>query len=133
MPAAAGAGGVALMTARELFVGVDGGGRGGRAAAAVARRTRRGRWGVRGDVDSVEFRSTLRVRMQSKVPSRVLRGAKEERERAKVSWKELGGDGRAAAGGGGGEGAGSGLRGGKGNFHEVLLDVKIKGKHDKFA
>jgi protein FRG1 len=130
--AGAGAGGMALMTARELFVGIDevegkgkrrGGGGGGDEAATTTAR-------VRGDLDAVEFRSTLRVRMQARFKPR-LRGAREERERAKVSWKEL----EAMVGRRLGEDEVRTLKRARrrGNFHEVLLDVKVKGKHDKFA
>jgi protein FRG1 len=131
VPAPAGAGGMALMTARDLFIGVDEEGgegkkarrRGGEDEGGTSVR-------VRGDVDAVEFRSTLRMRMQARFKPR-LRGAREERERAKVSWKELEGMvGRRL-----GEEEVRVLKRArrKGNFHEVLLDVKIKGKHDKFA
>jgi protein FRG1 len=129
VPAAdAGAGAMALMTARELFVGVDeegGAGKGKRRGGEEGSSVR-----VRGDVDGVEFRSTLRVRMQARFKPK-LRGAKEEREKAKVSWKELEGMvGRKL-----GEEEVRVLKRArrKGNFHEVLLDVKIKGKHDKYA
>jgi protein FRG1 len=111
----AGAGGMALMTGREAFVGAD---------------ERGGVVKVRGDLDGIEFRSTLRVRMQARFKPK-LRVAKEERERVKVSRKELEGMvGRRLE-----EEEVRLLKRARreGNFHEVLLDVKIKGKHDKFA
>lgn len=85
---------------------------------------------VRGDKEGIEFSSSLRVRMQARFKPK-LRVAKEEKARERISRKELEGM------------VGRGLEDGdvkklkrarrEGNFHEVLLDVKVKGKHDKFG
>jgi len=85
---------------------------------------------IRGDATSVSFETTVRIRMQARFKPR-LRANKESKAYEKISRKEL-----------------EGLVGRKleddevkrlrkarreGNFHEEMLDVKVKGKHDKFA
>lgn len=85
---------------------------------------------VRGDAEAIGFASTLRIRMQARFKPR-LKANKEERAREKISRKELE------------EVVGRRLDDGdvkmlkkarrEGNYHEALLDVKVKGKHDKFA
>lgn len=85
---------------------------------------------VRGDAEFIEFRTTMRIRMQARFKPR-LKASKEEKAKEKISRKEL-----------------EEIVGRKlddedvkklkkarrqGNFHEVMLDVKVKGKHDKFA
>lgn len=72
----------------------------------------------------------MRVRMQAKFKPRI-RASKESKAYEKISKKELEGIvGRVLD-----EDEVRRLRRGRreGNFHEVLLDVKVKGKHDKFA
>ncbi len=85
---------------------------------------------IRADADAIEYGSTLRVRMQARFKPRE-RVRKEERARAKIGRKELE------------EMVGRRLEEDEvrmlkrarreGDFHERLLDVKVKGKHDKFA
>ena len=85
---------------------------------------------IRADSEGIDFLSTLRIRMQAKFKPR-LRAKKEDRAREKISRKELE------------EKVGRRLEEAEvkmlkkarreGNFHEALLDVKVKGKHDKFA
>ncbi|KAJ5758108.1 uncharacterized protein N7511_006802 [Penicillium nucicola] len=85
---------------------------------------------IRGDASVISFETTMRVRMQAKFKPRI-RASKESKAYEKISKKELEGIvGRVLD-----EDEVRRLRRGRkeGNFHEVLLDVKVKGKHDKFA
>ena len=85
---------------------------------------------IRGDADSIDFNSTLRLRMQARFKPRN-KANKEARAREKVSRKELE------------EAVGRRLEDDEvrklkrarreGNFHEMILDTRVKGKHDKFA
>jgi protein FRG1 len=105
----------ALQTARETFVEVD---------------ESKSEPIIRADAETINFSSTLRVRMQARFkPKR--KEKKEEKVKDKISRKELE------------ELAGRRLEDEdvkklkrarrNGNFHEALLDVKVKAKHDKFA
>ncbi|KAJ5861107.1 Actin cross-linking [Penicillium soppii] len=85
---------------------------------------------IRGDANAISFETTMRVRMQARFKPR-LRASKESKAYEKISKKELEGIvGRILD-----DEEVRRLRKGRkeGNFHEILLDVKIKGKHDKFA
>lgn len=85
---------------------------------------------IRGDASSISFETTIRVRMQARFKPK-LRASKETKAYEKISKKELEGIvGRSL-----GEEDVKRLRKARreGDFHEVLLDVKVKGKHDKFA
>ncbi|GME37119.1 putative frg1-like family protein [Neofusicoccum parvum] len=85
---------------------------------------------VRGDSENIDFQSTFRIRMQARFKPRP-KTTKEQRAAEKISRKELE------------EMVGRRLEDDEvkklkrsrrdGNFHETLLDVKVKGKHDKFA
>ncbi|KAJ5526708.1 hypothetical protein N7513_010867 [Penicillium frequentans] len=85
---------------------------------------------IRGDAENISFDTGVRIRMQARFKPR-LRASKESKAYEKISQKEL-----------------EGIVGRKleaeevkklrrarreGDFHEVMLDVKVKGKHDKFA
>ena len=85
---------------------------------------------IRGDATSLSFETTMRIRMQARFKPRI-KATKESKAMEKISRKEL-----------------EGLVGRKlvdeevrrlrrarreGNFHEEVLDVRVKGKHDKFA
>ncbi|KAJ6005366.1 hypothetical protein N7451_003310 [Penicillium sp. IBT 35674x] len=85
---------------------------------------------IRGDAETISFDTGVRIRMQARFKPR-LRASKESKAYEKISQKEL-----------------EGIVGRKleaeevkklrrarreGDFHEVMLDVKVKGKHDKFA
>jgi len=109
-------GGFAIQNAREKFLEID--------------EDKTGSGKVRGDAETIQFTSTLRIRMQARFKPR-LKVAKEERAHAKITRKEL-----------------EDIVGRKledsdvkllkrarreGDFGEKLLDVKVKGKHDKFA
>lgn len=85
---------------------------------------------IRGDANSISFETTIRVRMQARFKPK-LRASKETKAYEKISKKELEGIvGRSL-----GEEDVKRLRKARreGDFHEVMLDVKVKGKHDKFA
>ncbi|KAF2100348.1 actin-crosslinking protein [Rhizodiscina lignyota] len=120
IPVADNPGAFGIQTQRDKFLAIDEdkGTVGGSAAD------------VRGDAEFIEFRTTFRIRMQARFKPK-LKANKEERAREKISRKELE------------EMVGRRLEDNDvkmlkrarrdGNFHEVLLDVKVKGKHDKFA
>ncbi|KAI9703039.1 MAG: hypothetical protein M1820_006030 [Bogoriella megaspora] len=85
---------------------------------------------VRGDADAIGFTTTFRIRMQARFkPKR--KAAKEERARDKISRKEL----EDAAGRKLNDDEVKKLKRARkeGTYHEALLDVKVKGKHDKYA
>ncbi|MCJ1224923.1 hypothetical protein MMC12_001570 [Toensbergia leucococca] len=85
---------------------------------------------IRGDAESISFNTTFRIRMQARYKPR-LKANKESRAREKISRKELE------------EVVGRGLEDEEvrrlkkarvqGDYHEAILDVRVKGKHDKFA
>ncbi|KAA6415875.1 MAG: FRG1-like family [Lasallia pustulata] len=85
---------------------------------------------VRGDAESISFSTTFRIRMQARFKPR-LKANKEEKAREKISRKELE------------EVVGRRLADEEvrrlkrarreGGYHEAILDVRVKGKHDKFA
>jgi protein FRG1 len=85
---------------------------------------------VRGDATDVSFDTTLRIRMQARFKPR-LRTTKEERAREKISRREL----EEAAGRRLEEEEVRRLRRARreGDYHEVLLDLRVKGKHDKYG
>jgi protein FRG1 len=85
---------------------------------------------IRGDADEITAASEVRLRMQARFKPKN-KDEKAEKVRAKISRKELE------------EEVGRRLDDDEvkklkkarreGNFHEAMLDVKVKGKHDKFA
>jgi len=105
----------ALQTSKEQFLTVEEGGK------EIA---------LRGDAENINFNTTFRIRMQARFKPK-LRVAKEEKALSKISWKEL----EDAVGRKLDEEEVKKLKRARreGNYHEVLLDVKVKGKHDKFA
>ncbi|KAK4170336.1 protein frg1 [Cladorrhinum sp. PSN259] len=85
---------------------------------------------VRGDETEITFDTTLRIRMQARFKPK-LKASKEEKAREKISRRELE------------EAVGRRLEDDEvkklkkarreGNYHEALLDLKVKGKHDKYS
>ena len=85
---------------------------------------------IRGDAETISFNTTIRIRMQARYKPR-LKANKESRAREKISRKELE------------EVVGRRLEDDEvkrlkkarreGDYHEAILDVRVKGKHDKFA
>ncbi|PKY04396.1 FRG1-like family protein [Aspergillus campestris IBT 28561] len=85
---------------------------------------------IRGDATALSFETTIRIRMQARFKPRI-KLSKEVKAREKVSRKEL----EEAVGRRLDDDEVKRLRRSRreGNYHEELLDVKVKGKHDKFA
>ncbi|KAL2142730.1 hypothetical protein VTI28DRAFT_818 [Corynascus sepedonium] len=85
---------------------------------------------VRGDETEITFNTTLRVRMQARYKPR-LKASREEKARERISRREL----EEAAGRRLEEHEVKMLKRARreGNYHEALLDIKVKSKHDKFG
>lgn len=85
---------------------------------------------IRGDAESVSFNSTLRIRMQARFKPR-FKADKEFESRAKISRKEL----EKAVGRRLEEDEVKKLKKARvqGDYHEAILDVRVKGKHDKYS
>lgn len=85
---------------------------------------------VRGDATEIAFDTTLRVRMQARFKPR-LRQSKEDKARERITRREL----EQAAGRRLDEDEVKRLKRARreGNYHEALLDIKVKSKHDKFG
>lgn len=85
---------------------------------------------VRGDAELISFNTTLRIRMQARFKPK-LKASKESKAREKISRKELE------------EVVGRRLNDDEvkrlkkarvqGDYHEAILDVRVKGKHDKYS
>ncbi|KAH8596731.1 FRG1-like family-domain-containing protein [Bisporella sp. PMI_857] len=85
---------------------------------------------IRGDADSTTFNTTLRIRMQARFKPK-LKANKEEKAREKISRKELE------------DAVGRKLEDDEvrrlkrarreGDYHEALLLIKVKNKHDKYS
>lgn len=86
--------------------------------------------GIRGDVESISFNTTVRIRMQARFKPK-LKASKDLKAKEKISRKELE------------EAAGRRLEDAEvrklkkarvqGDYHEAILDVRVKGKHDKYS
>jgi protein FRG1 len=85
---------------------------------------------VRGDADVISFNTTFRIRMQARFKPK-LRASKEEKALAKISRREL----EEAAGRRLDEDEVRKLKRARreGDYHERLLELKVKSKHDKFG
>ncbi|KAL4907302.1 hypothetical protein BDW74DRAFT_122952 [Aspergillus multicolor] len=85
---------------------------------------------IRGDESNLGFQTTIRVRMQARFKPRI-KASKESKAKEKVSRKEL----EEVVGRRLDEDEVKKLRRARreGNFHEEVLDVRVRGKHDKFA
>jgi protein FRG1 len=85
---------------------------------------------IRGDETSLSFQTTVRIRMQARFKPKI-KASKETKAREKVSRKEL----EEVVGRRLDEDEVKRLRRARkaGNFHEEVLDVRVRGKHDKFA
>lgn len=85
---------------------------------------------MRGDATEISFDSTLRIRMQARFKPRI-KASKEEKAREKISRREL----EEAVGRRLEEDEVKKLKRARreGNYHEVMLDMKVKGKHDKYG
>ncbi|KAH8734536.1 FRG1-like family-domain-containing protein [Ilyonectria robusta] len=85
---------------------------------------------VRGDGDAISFNTTFRIRMQARFKPR-LRASKEEKALARISRREL----EDAVGRRLEEDEVRKLKRARkeGDYHERLLELKVKGKHDKYG
>lgn len=85
---------------------------------------------VRGDATETTFYTTLRIRMQARFKPRI-KASKEEKAREKITRAEL----EAAVGRRLTEDEVKKLKRARreGDYHEVLLDIKVKSKHDKYG
>ena len=85
---------------------------------------------IRGDADSISYITTFRIRMQARCKPR-LKANKESKSKEKISRKEME------------EAVGRKLEDDEvkrlkkarvqGDYHEAILDVRVKGKHDKYS
>lgn len=85
---------------------------------------------IRGDADSTTFNTTFRIRMQARFKPK-FKASKEEKALAKISRKEL----EDAVGRRLEEDEVRKLKRARreGDYHEKLLELKVKGKHDKYG
>ncbi|KAI1098579.1 actin-crosslinking protein [Jackrogersella minutella] len=85
---------------------------------------------VRGDATEISFDTTLRIRMQARFKPRI-KATKEEKAKEKISRKEL----EEAVGRRLDEDEVRNLKRARreGDYHEQLLDLKTKNKHDKYG
>lgn len=85
---------------------------------------------VRGDATEIADDTTVRIRMQARFKPRI-KASKEERAKEKVSRKEL----EAAVGRTLEDDEVRRLKRARreGDYHELLLDLKVKNKHDKYS
>lgn len=104
-----------VQTVRDTFVGVTSAG---------------SKEEVKGTAEEISFGTTLRIRMQARFKPR-LKASKEEKAKEKISRKEL----EEAAGRKLDEDEVRRLKRARreGDYHEQLLMVKVKGKHDKYG
>ncbi|OAX82602.1 hypothetical protein ACJ72_03043 [Emergomyces africanus] len=85
---------------------------------------------IRGDASSISFTTTCRIRMQARFKPK-LKASKESKALEKISRKEL----EAAVGRKLEDDEVKRLKKARkeGSYHEEILNVRVKGKHDKFA
>ena len=85
---------------------------------------------IRGDAETISFGTTFRLRMQARFKPG-LKSNKENKAREKISRKEL----ENVVGRRLDDDEVKRLKRARreGDYHETILDVRVKGKHDKFA
>ena len=85
---------------------------------------------IYGNAESVSFNTTLRIRMQARFKPRLMAN-KESKTRQKISRKEL----EEVVGRRLDENEVRRLKKARvqGDYHEAVLDVRVKGKHDKYS
>ncbi|EED16789.1 conserved hypothetical protein [Talaromyces stipitatus ATCC 10500] len=85
---------------------------------------------IRGDASTITFSSSLRIRMQARFKPK-LKASRESKAKEKISRKEL----EATVGRRLEDHEVKRLKKARkeGNYYEEVLDVRVKGKHDKFA
>ncbi|KOS21404.1 Protein frg1 [Escovopsis weberi] len=128
-----------LQTLRDTFLTAKapgGGGSGGgsssinTSASSKSKSTGRQQVEIRADADAIAFDTTVRIRMQACYKPQV-RSSRDRGAQAKISRREL----EDAAGRRLNEDEVRMLKRAKreGDFHERLLEIKVKSKHDKFG
>lgn len=85
---------------------------------------------IRGDAESISFTTTVKIRMQARFKPK-LKKDKEQKIKEKISKKEL----EEAAGRPLDEDEVRRLKKARiqGDYHEAMLDLRAKGKHDKYS
>lgn len=85
---------------------------------------------IRGDAESISFNTTLRIRMQARFKPRLIAN-KESKSREKIGRKEL----EVVVGRRLEENEVRRLKKARvqGDYHEAILDARVKGKHDKYS
>lgn len=85
---------------------------------------------IRGDAESISFNTTLRIRMQARFKPRLMAN-KDLKIREKISRKEL----EEVVGRRLEESEVKRLKKARvqGDYHEAILDLRVKGKHDKYS
>ena len=85
---------------------------------------------IRGDAESISFNTTLRIRMQARFKPRLIAN-KESKSREKISRKEL----EVVVGRRLTENEVRRLKKARvqGDYHEAILDARVRGKHDKYS
>ena len=85
---------------------------------------------IRGDAESISFHTTLRIRMQARFKP-IFKANKEQRVKQTISRKLL----EATVGRKLEDDEVRRLKRARaqGDYHEAVLDVKVKGKHDKYS
>lgn len=85
---------------------------------------------IRGDADAITFNTTVRIRMQARFKPK-LKASKELKAKEKVSKKEL----EEVVGRRLDDDEVQKLKKARvqGDYHEAILDVRVKGKHDKYS
>ncbi|KAL9031980.1 MAG: hypothetical protein Q9196_000053 [Gyalolechia fulgens] len=85
---------------------------------------------IRGDAESVTFNTTIRLRMQARFKPR-LKASRELQAKEKISRKEL----EEVVGRRLDDDEVRSLKKARvqGDYHEAILDVRVKGKHDKYS
>ncbi|KAK8145423.1 hypothetical protein G3M48_004451 [Beauveria asiatica] len=112
-----------VQTLRDTFLSV-------KSSASASASASAARDEVRGDADAISFATTLRIRMQARFKPKI-KAAKDEKALAKISRREL----EDAVGRRLNDDEAKKLKRARreGNYHETLLDIKVKSKHDKFS
>lgn len=85
---------------------------------------------IRGDAETVSFSTALRIRMQARFKPKV-KASKELKAKEKISRKAL----EEVVGRRLDDGEVKRLKKARaqGDYHEAILDVRVKGKHDKYS
>ncbi|QBZ60496.1 hypothetical protein PoMZ_07438 [Pyricularia oryzae] len=120
-----------VQTLRETFIAVkEPKARAAGASASSSKSAKAAAPEVRGDASDITFETTLRIRMQARFKPRI-KVSKEEKARERISRRELE------------EAVGRRLEDDEvrllkrarreGDYHEKLLNLKIKSKHDKYG